>query len=350
MKRRHFLTALAAGLFSMLVACSNQRSDASKAADMTQSAPAEAASAPDAPMAGVARGAEERAREEEQDGIQRAGVDAAQVASSANTATDPRRRFVRTAQARFQVADVYATTLAIEDAVAAEGGFVVSNEISSNAYARIERPIGDGKLLQLSEVATVGSMVVRVPGERTQAFLRTVAKQMAFLDARTFEANDMQFDLLRRELAYARAQALQQDIRAAGQQPGETDDKVDAIQARADMLAARDDAVVAQRELEDRIAFSTLTLSLRQPAQVREQIVPDTAAILRERSPGFFAEVGEAIRAGWRGLLSVVVALFRLWPLWLGVIVVALALSKLRRWRRPLRTAEPATGEHPIQE
>lgn len=267
--------------------------------------------------------------------VQSAGVEATQMASSANSAVDPQRRFVRTANARFQVRDVYAATLQIEDAVGAAGGFVVSNRVESHPLRHIDRPIGEARRLRLTEMQTQGSLLVRVPSERTAAFLRTIAKHAEFLDARTFEANDVQFEVLRRQLAYLRAQQVQDDVARAGAQPGGTGAKVDAATVRADMLAQRDEAQVAQRELEDRIAFSTLSFELQQPVQVREQVMPDTSAILRERGPGFFAELGEALRSGWRGLLVGVLAFARLWPLWLlaGTGVALLGTWRTRRGR-----------------
>ena len=60
--------------------------------------------------------------------LQGPGVDPSQVASDVATQVDPQRRFIRTAQAQFQVKDVYRTALAIEDEVASQGGFVVDNE------------------------------------------------------------------------------------------------------------------------------------------------------------------------------------------------------------------------------
>lgn len=340
MPRSRMLPFIAAFALTSLVACSNQRqAESTAAADASMAAPAEAVQVPE--IAAGAPAAEARMADAKADApadaVQRPGVTADQLASTASASDapiDPRRRFVRTADASFQVKDVYASTLAIEDAAAAEGGFVVKNSIGTQVLRNIERPIGGAKLLQLSEVATQGSLVVRVPGDRTQAFLRTIAKQMQFLDARNFEANDVQFELLRRALAQARAQELQQDIRAAAAQPGRIGEKIDAVQAREQMLASRDEQAVAQRELEDRIAFSTLRLELRQPAQVRENIVPDTEAILRERGPGFFSELGQALRAGWRGLLLATVAFAQLWPLWLLVAAAVWGWRALRRWRR----------------
>lgn len=341
MTRFDIRIVLATALFMTIVACARNEqapsAAAESAADAALAAPAPAPTPP----------ALERAGAGARDQVQTEGVDAGQqLASSANAATDPQRRFVRTAQATFHVQDVYASTLAIEDAVAAEGGFVAKNAIATQTLRVIERPVGDGKRLRLSEVVPEGTLMVRVPSERTQAFLRAIAKQMQFLDARNFEANDVQFELLRRQLGYRRAQELQQDIRIAGAQPGKTGEKIDAVQAREQMLAARDEAEVARRELEDRIAFSTLTLTLSQPAQVREQLVPDTEAILRERGPGFFSELGEALRAGWRGLLAALVLAAHLWPLWLVLAALVLGWRALRR-RRGTVAATP-TQEPPV--
>ena len=325
---------LAAALLAGLLACSDQpQTESSVAADAAMPAAGRA-------QAGSAHALAAAEESKAAAQVEQPGVAADQLASGAGTATDPQRRFVRTADASFQVQDVYATTLAIEDAVAAEGGFVVRNSISTQTIRQLERPLGDFKRLQLAEVVTNGSLLVRVPGERTQTFLRMITRQMQFLDSRNFEANDVQFELLRRQLAHARAQELQQAMRGAAAQPARTGEKIDAIAVRGQMLSMRDEAIVAQRELEDRIAFSTLRLELREPAKVREHTVTDTAALLRDRGPGFFAEIGEALGVGWRALLAAAVLATRLWPLWIGLVVLAWGFARLRRARRLATRAE----------
>ncbi len=324
----------AAAAFAALMACSRHEHAAQSSAADASDAPVIAETAPAQAVAGAAA----------DEAVQVAGVDAGQLASDAVAATAPGRRFVRTADASFQVADVYAAALAIEDAAAAAGGFVVSNAIATRVADRRERRLGRGRMLRLSEVVTEGSLVVRVPGDRMQAFLRAIARQMQFLDARTFEARDVQFDLLRRQLAHARAQALQRDIGAIGAQPGRIGEKAEAVQAREALLAARDEAAVARRELEDRIAFGTLTLALSQPAQVREQTVPDTEAILRERGPGFFSELGQALQAGWRGLLAALLGIARLWPLWLVAGALVLPGWRALRARRGAGALSPPSA------
>lgn len=259
------------------------------------------------------------------------GTTADQVASSAATYTDAQRQFIRTAQAEFRVDDVYKSALTIEDVVAAQGGFVVKNEIVAETQSTQRRPSGDGKLVELAEYSVRGRMTVRVPSANTQAFLRAIVGQMAFLDRRNFDAMDAQFQLLRQQLAYQRSQEAQQDLGDAAQQDGRMDRRAEVIQARSSAKSSRDEALVAHREFEDRVAFSTIDLSLYQAPRVRQTELIDVEAVFRHNRPGFFVRLGNSLRVGWDGALDAMVELVKLWPLWLLLLIGALAYLRLRR-------------------
>jgi hypothetical protein len=315
----------------MLVASCSRHEMAPAGADaVAESAPAMAESAADAAAPA------ERQQSLDAPVPQGPGVTASQLASDVLVQTDPQRRFIRTAAAEFQVKDVYRTALAIEDEVAKQGGFVVDNDIQAQVQRMQSRPIGNGKRLELAEYRLQGELTVRVPSERTQVFLRAIAAQMEFLDRRNFTARDAQFELLRQQLARQRAQDQQQELGDAVQAGGKLGDKADAIQARGEARSSRDEAVIAQKEFEDRVAFSTITLSLRQDVQVRSSERVDVDAVFRDNGPGFFSQLGDALAVGWRGGQQIVVALATLWPLWL--VVLALVVG-WRRWRR-----KPAAG------
>ncbi|MBD9480476.1 DUF4349 domain-containing protein [Pseudoxanthomonas sp. PXM02] len=324
---RMYRVAYVFALITLLASCSRHEMAPAEADVAAAAAPAMEESAADA--AAVAPAA--RQRSQDATGLQGPGVAASQLASDALVQADPQRRFIRTAMAEFQVKDVYRTALAIEDEVAKQGGFVVDNDIQAQVQRVQSRPIGNGKRLELSEYRLQGTLTVRVPSERTQGFLRAIAGQMEFLDRRNFNARDAQFDLLRQQLARQRAQDEQQELGDAVQAGGKLGDKADAIQARGAARTSRDEALIAQKEFEDRVAFSTITLSLQQDVQVRTAERVDVDAVFRDNGPGFFSQLGDALAVGWRGGLQLVVALATLWPLWL----VALALVVgWRRWRR----------------
>ncbi len=259
--------------------------------------------------------------------------DAAQMQSAVATQVDPARRFIRTAQVRFAVDDVYASALGIEDLTAKYGGFVVRNRVHAETRSTQRRPMGDGKLLELTEYVTRGQLTVRVPSDDAQAFLRELVAQMRFLDGRDFSARDAQFDLLRQQLAFQRGQVLQQSLGDAVQDGDRLDRKTDTLAARAQALAARDEAQVAQRQFEDQVAFATIDLSLYQPAQIRRSEHVDTAAVFARHGPGFFTRLGKSVAVGWYGLLDVLVGVAALWPLWLLLAAAVAGWRALRRLR-----------------
>lgn len=264
-----------------------------------------------------------------------AGTSPSQLVSSAAAYEDGTRRFIRTARAEFQVADVYRSALAIEDLVSAHGGFVVRNEIASDVGRTRRHRRGNGRALEVAEYTTRGTLEVRVPGERTQAFLRALARQMVFLDRRTFEARDARFEILRQALAYQRNQQAQQalgDLAGSGGKPGP---RADVLAAQAGARSGRDEAQVARLEFEDRVAFSTLELAMHQAPRLRSIEVVDADAAFRRAGPGFLARAGQSMATGWTGLLDLVVLMLGAWPLWLGLAVGVAAYARLRRPRRP---------------
>jgi hypothetical protein len=315
--------ALAAAL--AVLGCSQQPSADSASSAAESAAPADAARpmAPQSlvrPAAGAAADA----------AVTGPGVSADALGSAAMTQDVGARRFIRTAQVDGQVQDVQRAITRIEDAAARFGGFVTRNDVSTVTGRTERRPIGDGRLVELSTYVVTGELQVRVPSDRAQAFLRVIAPELEFLDRRHYEAVDAQFELLRRMLARTRgeqAQAALGDIAAAGAKPGE---RAQVIDARAQQQAARDEATIEQRTFEDRVEFATLDLTLRQPERVRRAERPDVDAILRREGPGFASRLGDAIAGGWRGLLTFAVGVVALWPLWL---VAAVALAALRAWR-----------------
>jgi hypothetical protein len=316
--------ALAAAL--SIGACSRQQATDSAppaAAEMTTVADMAPASAPPA-AAQKAGGAAADAT------VTGPGVSADAMGSATMTQDGGARRFIRSAQVDGQVQDVQRAITRIEDAAARFGGFTTRNDLST-ATGRVERrPIGDGRLVELSTYVVTGELQVRLPSDRAQMFLRAIAPELEFLDRRHYEAVDAQFELLRRMLARSRAdqaQAALGDVASSGGKPGE---RAQVIDARAQQQAARDEATIEQRTFEDRVEFATLDLTLRQPERVRRAERPDVDAILRHEGPGFASRLGDAIAQGWRGLLGFLIGLVALWPMWL---VVALAWLATRAWR-----------------
>ena len=308
--------AMCAALFAGLIACAKHE----QAAEASMEAASPATAAADAGGAAESRMASQAPTE-------------AQLTSSAATYTDAQRKFIRTAQAKFRVKDVYQSALAIEDAVAAQGGFVTKNDIDTNIDSIRKRSLGNGQLVELAEYTVRGELTVRVPSDKAQAFLRSIIGQMEFLDTRSFAAMDAQFALLREQLAYQRNQEAQMELGDAQDEGGKLGQKAQVIAARVDAKSGRDEALIAQKEFEDRVAFATLDLSLYQLPKLRRTEMADMEAAVRDNGPGFLTRLGKSLSTGWFGLLEIGLLLVRLWPLWLLLALGLLAIRRLRRRR-----------------
>ncbi|MGY4514436.1 DUF4349 domain-containing protein [Lysobacter sp. HA18] len=333
MRRR---LVLPVALLLLTVACSKHDSaaDASMAADAGAARESASAPAADVEPAPPAQAVAADAAEAAKPSVTGPGVDPDAMGSAAMTQQVGSRRFIRTAQVEAQVRDVQHAAIRIADLAATQGGFVTRDDVSTSIDRVEHRPLGNGRLVELSTYTVRGQLQVRVPSDRAQMFLRSVASEFEFLDRRHYEAMDAQFELLRRQLARARHDQAQAAIGDATAQGGKLADKTAAIEGRVEQQTQRDEALIEQRTFEDRVEFATLDFALTQPQQVRRAERPDVDSILRNERPGFFSRLGTALADGGRGLLDVLIALIAIWPLWLVVATVVIALRAWKRSRR----------------
>jgi Domain of unknown function (DUF4349) len=339
-------TLLAAVCSASLLACGQKTESANYAADAAAPAAPAAAPAP-APVATMrakkdlggqslskmmaeavpAEASLAQAASEPAGGLPTAAIATGPTASDAALKG---RKLVLTASARFAVKNTYLSALAIEDAVVANDGYVVSNNIESNVLQQTQHRGDDGQLVRVAQVGVTGSLVVRVPSHKTQAFLRDIASQIEALDQRNFAARDVQFDMLRSQLEAARNQEAQADLGQLTQQKGTVGDKTAALEARNQAKAVRDEARIAGSQLADKVAYSTISLALHQPAVVRTTQEIDFGSASFAQRPSFTANVQRALAGGWHGLLNAMVWALALWPLWLLLVAVAGAVLGYR--------------------
>jgi len=333
--RKILYALLSATLLILLVACSKTQDSAAA----TDAPAADAASAPMAEMQSdkaVMSPAPEAAsgmlaRSDAENTVTNEPVTAAQMTSSATSYVDGQRKFVRTANANFRVKDVYQSAIAIENIVSNLDGFVVSNQIGSQDEWTNRYPVGNLKLLELAKYTVRGNLVVRVPSNKTQDFLRALISQVEFLDQRNFDAHDVQFELLRKQLEFLRNQEAQRQLGDLSTSPGKIADRAVVISGQSDAKANRDEAVVVQKEVEEKVAFSTINLSLYQLSKVRKTEIDDVDAIAQAIRPGFFSRLIDAVAVGWYGLLDLLIQLIAVWPLWLAIGIAIFAIKRFRK-------------------
>lgn len=253
------------------------------------------------------------------------------LSSSAATYKDSSRRFVRTGDLRFRTDDVVKSSFAIEALVARHGGYVASTHLATEVQSRYNTPISADSLLETTRYTVVNRLTVRVPSAELDTTLKSLIGLVDFLDHRTLAATDVRIALLRDKLT--RGRLAKHDKRlseAIDEKDAKLKETVTAEERLIDRQQQADEATLNSLELEDRIAFSTLTLDIYQREKMRRELLPNEQNI-EAYEPGFFSKAAEALKTGWEVLKDIALTLLRSWSVVLLVIVAFVLYRKVVR-------------------
>lgn len=248
---------------------------------------------------------------------------AAAVESTGDTA----QRFIRTADIKFQVKDVANATYAIEDAVSTQGGYIAYTNLQSRIEDKNTIPVSADSSLEITHYHVTNSITLRVPNNRLDTTLKTIARQVAYLDYRVIRADDVALQLLGNKLKQQRLAKHEQRLAAAIDNRGRKLAQV--TEAENELLTKQeqaDDAVISNLSTTNQINYSTVTLEIYQPATATHYLVANEKNISAYK-PGLAVRLKEAAQSGWDAMATVLVLIVQLW--WLIVLaILALILYK----------------------
>lgn len=250
----------------------------------------------------------------EQDAVAEPSADESKMVSSSAAVVDENsdRKFIRTADLRFKVKNVAQSTYSIENTVAKYGGFVTSTELRSNVLYTTTTKISNDSLLETTRFYVENAMIVRVPNTMLDTTLKTIARQIDYLDYRIIKADDVSLQVLSNQLSRNRNAANQQRVQEAiqnrGKKLGETLDAEDRLH---NSQADSDDAKLANLSIKDQINFSTLSLQLYQREENKSE------KIANPESDEFRTSLGvrmlDALKTGWHIFEEIIVFIMNLW-------------------------------------
>lgn len=239
--------------------------------------------------------------------------DAKMVSSSAAVVDkNSNRKFVRTADLRFKVKNVAQSTYSIENTVSKFGGFVTSTELKSNIVDVSTAKKSSDSIVETTRFIVENNMVIRVPNTLLDSTLKTIAKQIDYLDYRIIKADDVSLALLANDLSQRRNQQNQARVEEAiqnrGKKLGETVDAEDRVY---DSQTQADEARISNLSLKDQVNFSTVSLSLYQKEAIKRETLANS------KSDEFRTNIGvrliDGLKTGWHILEEIIVFIVHLW-------------------------------------
>ena len=243
------------------------------------------------------------------------------ISSSAaeETGKDSSRKFVRTAEMKFKVKNVFDVTYKIEDLTKQFGGFVTYTNLASSVNHVSKTAISADSTLETTYYEVKNLMSIRVPNTKLDSTLRAVALHIEFLDYRTITADDVALQLLTNKMKQKRIRRhekrLEDAIDNRGKKLNETNNAEENLYYKQEQ---GDAAIISNLSLNDQINFSTIKLEFYQRETVKRELIANDKN-MDAYEPSFGSKILEALSDGWKLLAGFFVFFARLW----GFILLA---------------------------
>lgn len=237
------------------------------------------------------------------------------VPSSASVETkNSNRKFVRTADVKFKVKNVAKSTYAIEDATTKFGGFVTYTNLQSNIHSENRTKVSQDSTLVTTKYKVDNNITIRIPNTKMDTVIKTIAKQIHFLDFRIIKADDVSLQMLSNELAQKRSNSSEKRLENAIDSKGKKLNQIVKAEETLDAKKEQNDASKLQNlSLQDQVNFSTLTLNIYQDESIKQEMVSNEKSINAYR-PNIGLQIWDSIKTGWFMLENIISFLVVLWP------------------------------------
>lgn len=240
----------------------------------------------------------------------------AKAATSSSAAVEPKnskRKFVRTAEIKFKVKNVPKSTYAIEDATTKFGGFVTYTNLQSNISNKDETKVSPDSTLVTTKYTVENSITIRVPNTRLDTVIKSIAKQIDFLDFRVIKADDVTLQMLSNQMAQNRSNSSEKRIEKAIDDKGKRlNNIIDAEDHLDDKKEQNDANKIENLSLKDQVNFSTLTLQIYQREAVKQEMVANEKSINAYR-PNIGLQIWDSLKTGWFMLEAIIAFVVQLW-------------------------------------
>ena len=244
---------------------------------------------------------------------------------------DSGRKFIRTADLRFKVDNVLKATYSIENIAQQFGGFITFTNLNSNIDSKTTVAVSQDSSLESTYYTVNNHLILRVPNTQLDTTLKSIAVLINYLDHRIIKAEDVSLLLLSNKMEQDRIKNSERRLTKAiddrGRKLRETTEAEDQL---LQMQEQSDRAKLANLTLEDKIAFSTVDVSIYQRQSVYREVISNEKNIDAFK-PGTGSRIINALKSGWIILDSILIFVIQLWSLILIAIVVYIVYKIIRR-------------------
>ncbi|RZJ82102.1 MAG: DUF4349 domain-containing protein [Flavobacterium sp.] len=246
------------------------------------------------------------------------------VDSTADTTASP--KIIKTADMQFRVKDVQQAKESLTSHLKSQGGTVVEFAIQSQIQESNKVGYSLDSLKEIISYRKTGMLVAKVPSDKLDDFTNTVAKMAVFVNSQNMKFDDQSIAYLANKLkAQNRVEAIKQINKSATRKSNNVET---SLYVKDDLV----DRKVENMSIDDRVKFSTITLSFYQDNTVETYIVANDN--LYNYKPGFFKRLGLNLVDGWNYFKEFILAIANLWMLVLFGFVIFFGVRHYARRKK----------------
>lgn len=235
------------------------------------------------------------------------------------------RKLIKTANLKFKVRNVEHATQQIEQVTNRFGGFILSSSIKNNIYTYDEYRVSKDSMMVIGVNNIENNITLRVPEFYLDSALFYIGKIWIKLDERTINAEDVTIKILSNELRAKLYQKTATHINtAADKNQNRLNDVVNAEQTAANYLENTINKKIENLELQDKIDYSTITLSIYQDKVLYKEMVANVDT--EQYAQKFGSELVDSLAFGWKIFKAFLLFLVKCWSLILISIIIFLAV------------------------
>lgn len=213
-------------------------------------------------------------------------------------------KLVKTAGMRFKVKNLPQTTQQITALTEKYNGMVIHHQMESTAEKSLDVRISNDSVMRVTSFNTTADLTVKIPSSKLNEFMNQVAIMGIYVNNRSMDITDKSLDYLSAQLKLKNRTELVDQ-----QKKGKV-----VIKNPVNVMLLKDDMVdqqVGNRQIDDAVKNSIITLSLYQSNTINKEIIAndDPAAY----NLPFFQRVGRSLANGWEIFVDVIVCIANLW-------------------------------------
>ena len=256
-----------------------------------------------------------------------ASADSTSFSAGLQSLSSPSRKFIRTADIRARVADVFSATTQLEALTLSLGGIIQDSKLSNEVASEKTIYYKPDSNLQTQTYTTTAHLTLRVPAAKLDTVLKVIPALSAFVDHRTHNQSDVTLNYLGNALRNA---ATMNSSSNAAALASETKDAIQAAEYADKKAEEEITRKVENLHLLDEVNYATISVAFYQPMQVSSVVTVNTEFVT---APSYGTELVQAFKAGLSFLRALSIFMIQHWAVWLLLGVGVFIYRSVRRRR-----------------